>query len=108
MIDNMFLSLGGILLLLVLLAIVAGSETALTAAAKSRLHRLAEGGSRRARLVLDLREDPERLIGGILLTITIVSTLTTALATQFFLELLGERGIGVATVVMSVLFFRER
>ena len=89
--------------LLVFSAFFSGSETALTAATRAKLHPLAEAGGRGASIALKLKEDSERLIGAILLGNNIVNILATALATILFTRLLGEGGVAVATVAMTLL-----
>ncbi|MEX0840277.1 MAG: HlyC/CorC family transporter [Parvibaculum sp.] len=101
--------LGAILLLLLFSAFFSGSETALTAASRARMHRLAEDGNKRARTVLALTEDRERLIGAVLLGNNLVNILASALATTLFLALFGDAGVVYATLVMTavVLVFAE-
>ncbi|MFN4354327.1 HlyC/CorC family transporter [Parvibaculum sp.] len=101
--------LGAIVLLLVLSAFFSGSETALTAASRARMHRLAEEGNGRARIVLRLTDDRERLIGAILLGNNLVNILASALATSLFLAVFGDAGVVYATLVMTavVLVFAE-
>ncbi len=89
--------------LVLLSAFFSGSETALTTSSRPRLHELEKRGERRARTVLDLKEQPERLIGGILLGNNLVNILASALATSVFLQLFGESGVIWATLVMTAL-----
>jgi Mg2+/Co2+ transporter CorB len=101
--------LGAILLLLLFSAFFSGSETALTATSRARMHRLAEDGNKRARTVLAITEDRERLIGAVLLGNNLVNILASALATSLFLALFGDAGVVYATLVMTavVLVFAE-
>lgn len=101
--------LGAIILLLLFSAFFSGSETALTAASRARMHRLAEEGNKRARLVLLLTEDRERLIGAVLLGNNLVNIMASALATSLFLALFGDAGVVYATLIMTavVLIFSE-
>lgn len=101
--------LGAIILLLLFSAFFSGSETALTAASRARMHRLAEEGNKRARLVLRLTEDRERLIGAVLLGNNLVNIMASALATSLFLALFGDAGVVYATLIMTavVLIFSE-
>lgn len=101
--------LGAIVLLLLFSVFFSGSETALTAASRARMHHLAEEGNKRARTVLRLTEDRERLIGAILLGNNLVNILASALATSLFLALFGDAGVVYATLVMTavVLIFAE-
>jgi len=94
---------GAILLLIVLSAFFSGSETALTAASRGKLHGLAETGSKGADQALKLTEDNERLIGSVLLGNNLVNILATSLATSFFLALLGDSGVAIATLIMTLL-----
>lgn len=104
-----WLSSSAILLLLTLSAFFSGSETALTAASRARIHALAQEGNRRAEMVDTLRQDKERLIGGILLGNNLVNILGTALASNLLIALFGEAGVAYATLAMTllVLIFAE-
>ena len=103
------LTIGAIAVLLVLSGFFSGSETALTAASRARMHQLEQEGSARARIVNRLRENKERLIGGILLGNNLVNILATALATSVLTALVGDAAVALATVAMTllVLIFAE-
>ena len=103
------LSLLGIAVLLVLSAFFSGSETALTAASRPRLHHLDRRGNRRARLVNRLIHNKERLIGAILLGNNAVNIFASALATSVLIGLFGKAGVAYATLGMTllVLIFAE-
>jgi Mg2+/Co2+ transporter CorB len=98
----MFIALA-IILLLCCSAYFSASETALTAASRARIHRLAESGNKRAQTVDLLRRDDERLLGTILVGNNLVNILATALATTLFTELFGEYAVAAATGAMTVL-----
>ena len=97
------LLVGAICALLVLSAFFSGSETALTAVSRARMHALEREGSKRAGLVNRLILSRERLIGAILLGNNLVNVLASALATSLFLTLFGEAGIAYATLTMTAL-----
>jgi Mg2+/Co2+ transporter CorB len=101
--------LGAIVGLLIISAFFSGSETALTAASRARMHTLEEDGSKRARLVNRLLEMRERFIGAILLGNNLANIAASALATTLFLRLFGEAGVVYATLVMTavVVLFAE-
>ncbi len=99
----LLISLLAIVLLLVLSAFFSGSETALTAASRPRLHHLERHGNRRAGLVNRLIEGKERLIGAILLGNNAANIFASALATGVLISLVGEAGIAYATLGMTVL-----
>ena len=61
--------------LLVLSALFSGSETALTASNRARIHHLLRKGNRRARVVTQLMETREHLLGAILLGNNLVNIL---------------------------------
>jgi len=92
-----------ILLLIVMSGFFSGSETALTAASRARMHQLEKNGDKRAGMVTNLIEHREQLIGTLLIGNNIVNILASALATSFFLGLFGEAGVAVATIVMTTL-----
>ncbi|MEM1391017.1 MAG: HlyC/CorC family transporter [Pseudomonadota bacterium] len=92
-----------ILILIMLSGFFSGSETALTAASRSRMHQLEKDGDTRASVVTKLIADRERLIGAILLGNNLVNILATALASAMFINLFGEAGVAMATAMMTVL-----
>lgn len=62
-----WLSLLSVICLLVISAFFSGSETALTAASRSRMHTLENNGEERAGMVTRLIERRDRLIGTLLI-----------------------------------------
>ena len=103
------LSLAAILVLLVLSAFFSGSETALTAASRPRMHNLEQSGMKSAKVVNELLSEKERLIGAILLGNNLVNILASALATSVLIGLFGDAGVAYATIAMTllVLIFAE-
>ena len=98
----LLISILAIVVLLILSAFFSGSETALTAASRARLHHLERKGSRRAGLVNRLIESRERMIGAILLGNNLVNILATALAASVFISVFGDAGVIYATIVMTL------
>ncbi|MES2144136.1 MAG: HlyC/CorC family transporter [Pseudomonadota bacterium] len=98
-----------IVVLLIAAAFFAGSETALTAASRGKLKARADRGSRGAGQALRLTEEPERMIGALLLGNNIVIILSASLATGLLTRMLGDGGVALAAVVMTalVLIFGE-
>ena len=94
-----------ILVLLGMSAFFSGSETALTAASRARMHQLEKEGDKRAAAVNRLISDRERLIGSILLGNNLVNILASVLATSLFTALFGQGGLALAmaTGVMTIL-----
>jgi Mg2+/Co2+ transporter CorB len=97
------ITLGAIVGLLLVSAFFSGSETALTAASRAKMHALEQDGNRRARVVNYLLSIRERFIGAILLGNTLANIAASALATSLFLTLFGEEGVFYATFVMTVI-----
>ncbi|QFT29689.1 Hemolysin C [Labrenzia sp. THAF82] len=106
---SLWLAVGAILVLLFLSGFFSGSETALTAASRARMHQIEKNGDWRARVASRLIANRERLIGALLLGNNLVNILASALATSVFLSLFGEAGVALATLVMTalVLVFAE-
>jgi Mg2+/Co2+ transporter CorB len=94
---------GIVLLLLIVSAFFSGSETALTAVSRGRMHQLEKEGSRSARDVNFLVGDRERVIGAILLGNTFLNILATSFATWVLQNQFGERAVAIATALMTVL-----
>lgn len=94
-----------IVMLLMMSAFFSGSETALTAASRARMHALEKDGDKRARTVNRLLANRENFIGAILLGNNVVNILASVLATSMFTALFGQGGLALAlaTAVMTVL-----
>jgi Mg2+/Co2+ transporter CorB len=106
---TLWISVGAIIILLFLSAFFSGSETALTAASRARLHGWEKDGNKNAGLVNRIRETKDRMIGALLLGNNLVNILASALATSVLIQLFGEAGVVYATLVMTmlVLIFAE-
>lgn len=107
--NEFWITAGVIFFLLFLSGFFSGSETALTAASKARMHQMAKTGNKRAKRVSLLIDEKEKLIGAILLGNNLVNILASALATSLFMKISGEQGVVYATLVMTamVLVFAE-
>jgi Mg2+/Co2+ transporter CorB len=101
--------IGAIALLLLISAFFAGSETALTAVSRGKMHQLEKEGSPAAANVNFLVLDRQRLIGALLLGNTFVNILASSLATRLLEANFGPRAVAIATVVMTffILVFGE-
>ncbi len=104
-----FVLLGAVVFLLVMSAFFSGSETALTAASRARMHQLQRGGDcGRARCRACSRRS-DRLIGAMLLGNNLVNILASALATSVSSSSSASAGVAYATLVMTavVVVFAE-
>ena len=97
--------LGIVLLLLCFSGFFSGSETALTAASRARMHAAEKDGDNRASIVSKLLNMRERLLGGILLGNNMVNILASVLTTAIFTNVFGTGGKALvgATVLMTLL-----
>ncbi|MEZ5922162.1 MAG: HlyC/CorC family transporter [Parvularculaceae bacterium] len=102
---HIIMNAAAIIALLMISAFFSGSETALTATSRARMHKLESDGVKSAARVNGLIRDRERLIGAILFGNNLVNILATALAGALFAKLFGAGGLAVstATIVMTVL-----
>ena len=106
---DLWIAVAVILGCIVLSAFFSGSETALTAASRARMHTLAKNGDARAARVNRLLSIRPRFIGTMLLGNTIVNIGASAYATSLLVGLFGERGVLYATILMTglLLVFAE-
>ncbi|MGE0852506.1 MAG: HlyC/CorC family transporter [Hyphomicrobiaceae bacterium] len=95
--------LAAIVVLLILSAFFNGSETALTASSRARMHALEQEKNSKAALVNRLLRQPEKLIGAVLLGNTLVDVLAASLATGLAVILIGPTGVAYATAIVTVL-----
>ena len=97
------LTILAISVLLILSALFSGSETALTAVSRARMHALEQEGNERARRVTKMLTQPERFIGTVLIGNNLVNILASALSTSLLISMFGEVGVVYATMIMTVL-----
>lgn len=89
--------------LLIASAFFSGTETALTATSRARMHTLESNGETRAAIVNRLIDRRDRLIGALLIGNSAVNILASSLTTSLFLGLFGESGVVIATLIVTVL-----
>lgn len=92
-----------ILILLALSAFFSSSETALTTVSKLKLRTLADDGSKRAKKVLTVIENPGKLLSTILIGNNIVNISASSLTTTLCTELFGNKFLGLATGLLTIL-----
>jgi Mg2+/Co2+ transporter CorB len=83
-------------------ALFSGSETAVTAASKARMHALEKQGDPRAARVIRLLGKRDRLIGAMLLGNTMFNIAASAFLTTILVALVGDSGALYATAAMTV------
>jgi Mg2+/Co2+ transporter CorB len=100
---NPWLALVIVILCLALSAFFSGSETALTAASRARMHALEGSGDKRAGIINRLLAMKERFIGAMLIGNSVVNIGASAFTTSVLVQFFGADGALYATIVMSVL-----
>lgn len=89
--------------LVILSAYFSASETAFLSFNRIRTKNLAEDGNKRAKLVLKLYDNYDKVLSTILVGNNIVNIASASIATVLFVKLLGDgRGPAIATAVMTV------
>jgi Mg2+/Co2+ transporter CorB len=92
-----------ILICLLLSALFASSETAITAVSRARIYHLILEGHKGAKAVGNLRKQKEKLIGGIMIGNNAVNILASALATDLAIHQWGPNGVVYATIIMTII-----
>jgi Mg2+/Co2+ transporter CorB len=89
--------------LIIVSAFFSGAETGLTAASRARMTEIERRGSTRAKTALKLTDNPERLIGSLLLGNNLANITASAVATAALIKIFGDSGAVIASAVMTVL-----
>ncbi len=90
-------------ILIVLSAFFSSAETAMTTVNRIRLQALSEEGSKRAAMVLDIKENSSRMLSAILIGNNLVNNFAAALATALAIRLVGSGAVGIVTGILTVL-----
>ncbi|MCF6225726.1 MAG: HlyC/CorC family transporter [Xanthomonadales bacterium] len=97
-------TLGIVLFILIILSgFFSSSETGLIALNRYRLRHLAKQGNRAAKMAQKLLEQPDRVIGLILLGNNLVNVSASTIATLIGLRLMGDNGPIVAAVILTII-----
>lgn len=95
-----------LIILLILLcssAFFSASETALMSLSKIRIRHMVDEKVKGAQLVSKLVENPGKLLSAILIGNNVVNIGASALATSIAIDYFGEKGVGIATAMMTIL-----
>src|SRR5689334_25424148 len=99
---SLMLFLFAIVILVGLSGFFSGSETALTAVSRARMHQLEREGSRAAQEVNRLVADRERMIGAILFGNTFLNILSSSLTTEVLTARYGDRAVAITAVLITI------
>ncbi len=103
MIDTIFLiELSIVLILVSLSAFFSSAETAFISVNRIKMMHLSEEGNKRARIIHEELEHPEKFITTILVGNNVVNVAASVLVTALALEFFGNAGIAIATGIMTV------
>jgi Mg2+/Co2+ transporter CorB len=102
--DDLHIGILGIALVLLIgcSAFFSSSETGLMTLNRYRLRHRAKAGDKAAQRTSKLLERPDRLIGIILLGNNFINVLASSLATIIAIHFLGEAGIAVSTIALTL------
>ena len=78
------------------------SETSFSSLNKIKIKALANAGNKRAEKTYELLENFSKLLTTILIGNTIVNVVSASLATVFFTKLMGDNGVTVSSIVMTL------
>lgn len=93
---------GLLVFLIVCSAFFSSAETGMLSLNRYRLRHLVREGHKGARRASDLLDRPDRLLGTILVGNNIVNILAASIATVLAVELWGDAGIAIATVLLTI------
>ena len=105
----MEVTIGVLCVLIILSAYFSATETAFSSLNRIKIKNMASDGNKRAKLTLKLCDKFDDLLSTILVGNNIVNILSSSLSTALFLELFGQNGVAISTVVITivVLIFGE-
>lgn len=92
-----------LLLLVRILAFFTSSETAFLSISKITLRQLIDGNKPKARLIEQLKSQMDKLLTTVLVGTNFINTLATSLATALAIDLAGQDGVAIATVIMTII-----
>lgn len=92
-----------IVILLAMSAFFSSSETALTTVSAIRLKSMADNGNKNAKLVLKLKENPDRMLSAILIGNNIVNIAASSIVTIFVQGKWGDWAISIGSGILTLL-----
>lgn len=89
--------------LVIISAFFSASETAVMSVSKVRIRHLRENGVKGASVLENLIDQPKKLLSSILVGNNVVNIAATSISTSLFMNIFGNQGIAMATLVMTVI-----
>lgn len=100
--DSNIISFVIVALLLIMSAFFSSAETAVTSINRLKVKTMAEEGDQKAEYLLSLIKDMSNFLGTILIGNNIVNLTISALVTTITIKMIGDHGVGYATVILTV------
>ena len=97
------IQLMSIVILLILSGFFSSAETSFISVNKIKLLPLAQEGNRRAQMVIDIIDQPAKMLSAVLIGNNIVNISCSALTTSFTISIWGNKATGIATGVLTLL-----
>ena len=101
--EDLLASILIVIFLLFLSGLLSGSKTSITSVSKSKIHKLAIRGDKRAQQLLHLIKNKSDFISSLLIGNNFVNILASVLATAILIKYYGDKGILYSTILMSLL-----
>lgn len=92
-----------VIVCLLIIALLSASEASIIAVNKFRIRGLIEKGDKKAKIVQRIIDQHDRFFGAVILSGNFFTVLATSLATAVALNLFGNDGVVVATILMTIL-----
>ncbi|MDO4298806.1 MAG: hemolysin family protein [Lachnospiraceae bacterium] len=92
-----------LIILILLSAFFSSAETSLTTVNQIKLQALADEGSKRAATVLQIKNNPSKMLSAILIGNNLVNNFITAIATALAIKLFGSGSVGAVTAILTVI-----
>ncbi|MBO5371258.1 MAG: HlyC/CorC family transporter [Lachnospiraceae bacterium] len=89
--------------LLALSAFFSSAETAFTTTNRIRMRTLADSGNKRAKRVLSITDNMQKMLSAILIGNNIVNLSASSIATTLAIHIFGSVGAGIATGILTIL-----
>lgn len=100
--DDFMVNIILIVVLVICSAFFSSSETAFSSISKVRLKNYASQGNKKAKMALNIADNYDKALTTILVGNNIVNIASSSLATVVFTDMFGAGGVGIATIVMTI------
>ncbi|MEI8320997.1 MAG: CNNM domain-containing protein [Alphaproteobacteria bacterium] len=92
----------GAIFLFLLASFLSATETSLGAFSRPRIHRLSQKGNAKAKIIEELSQKMNHVLGTVLIGNNATNTLATSLATSVFIQLFDEKGVILSSICLAL------